>query len=169
MYIQRATLADVPALSKLVNTAYRGEESLKGWASEGNLIDGARIDEDTITGYLNDEDTVILKYTGAAGELQGCVYLENRVDRMYMGMLSVLPHLQDKGIGRQLLFAAEKYAVEQGCSIIEITVISVRHGLIDWYKRRGYHLTGETQPFHPDGKFGVPRMPLELVVLEKQL
>lgn len=169
MYIEKATLDDVPALCRLINTAYRGEESLKGWANEGELIDGVRIDEETLIEYISDSNIVILKYTNPNDEIEACVYLENRVERMYLGMLTVLPTLQDKGLGRQLLFAAEKYAVEQGCTVMEMTVITVRHSLIDWYLRRGYHLTGRKQPFHDGGKFGVPRQPLELAVLEKAL
>jgi len=169
MYIEKATLDDVPALCLLINTAYRGKESLKGWASEGELIDGVRIDEETLTGYISDPNIVILKYTNQDGEIEACVYLENRGERMYLGMLTVLPTLQNKGLGRQLLFAAEKHAVEQGCTVVEMTVITVRDTLIEWYQRRGYHLTGEKQPFHPGGKFGVPRQPLELAVLEKTL
>src|ERR1700744_3770107 len=160
MYIERATLDDVPALCALVNASYRGAESLKGWATEGDLIDGARIDEETLAGYIDDPDSTIFKYTNPEGVLEACVYLQVRGKKMYLGMLTVLPHLQDKGIGRQLLYASEKFAVEQGCSVVEMTVVSIRHGLIEWYKRRGYHLTGATQPFHTDGKFGVPKVPL---------
>jgi len=167
MTISKATLNDVPGLALLVNTAYRGKESLKGWATEAHLLDGLRIDEETLTGYFGDENTTILKYENDAGQLEACVYLQIRGDKVYLGMLSVLPHLQDKGIGRQLLEAAEAFAKENSCQAIFMTVISSRRELINWYERRGYKRTGEVLPFHDDEKFGVPREPIELLVLEK--
>ena len=39
-----ATLADAQALAHLVNSAYRGEVSRRGWTTEADLLDGARID-----------------------------------------------------------------------------------------------------------------------------
>jgi len=39
--------------------------------------------------------------------LQGCVYLEKRQDKIYLGMLTVSPLEQAKGIGKQLLIEAE--------------------------------------------------------------
>jgi ribosomal protein S18 acetylase RimI-like enzyme len=81
----------------------------------------------------------------------------------------VSPALQAKGIGKQLLAAAELYASEQGCQAVEMTVISIRHELIAWYNKRGYHSTGISKPFPVDDKFGIPKQPLEFIVLEKKL
>ena len=167
MTISKAILNDVPGLALLVNTAYRGKESQKGWATEAHLLDGLRIDEETLTGYFNDKDTTILKYENKAGQLEACVYLQIRGDKVYLGMLSVLPTLQDKGIGRQLLQACESFAKENNCHAIFMTVISSRHELLNWYERRGYKRTGEVLPFHENEKFGIPREPIELSVLEK--
>jgi len=52
-----------------------------------------------------------------------------------------------------------------------MTVVSVRESLIAWYLRRGYRLTGQTEPFpYDDHRFGTPlRDDLEFVVLEKDL
>jgi hypothetical protein len=52
-----------------------------------------------------------------------------------------------------------------------MTVVNVRDSLIAWYGRRGYALTGETQPFpYGDERFGRPlRGDLQFVVLEKEL
>jgi ribosomal protein S18 acetylase RimI-like enzyme len=169
MTISKATLDDVTALHALVNTAYRGEESLKGWASEANILDGARIDIETLTVYLNDKDITILKCTNDEGEIEACVYLEVKDAQLYLGMLSVLPHLQDKGLGRRLLEAAEQFAQSINKHIIIMTVITTRHQLIDWYVRRGYKRTGEILPFHAEEKFGIPKVPIELEVLEKEL
>jgi hypothetical protein len=37
MTISKATLNDVAELTALVNTAYRGKESLKSWAAEAHI------------------------------------------------------------------------------------------------------------------------------------
>jgi ribosomal protein S18 acetylase RimI-like enzyme len=84
-------------------------------------------------------------------------------------MLTVSPGLQAKGIGKQLLAASEIYAVQQDCSIITMTVISVREELIAWYKRHGYRATGETRPFPKGPEFGIPKQELEFIVLEKHV
>jgi GNAT superfamily N-acetyltransferase len=169
MSITKATLADVAELNVLVNTAYRGPESLRGWATEANLLDGQRIDTDMLTEYINNPNVTILKYTSEAGELEACVYLEDKDDKLYLGMLSVLPHLQDKGLGRKLLIASEDFARSVGKLIITITVITTRVSLIEWYERRGYIRTGEILPFHADEKFGKPKAHIELGVLEKAI
>ena len=85
-------------------------------------------------------------------------------------MLTVRPNLQGKGIGKELLNAAETEAKNQSCTSIFMTVISVRKELIEWYMRHGYQLTGERKPFaFTDPRFGQPKMKLEFVVLEKKL
>lgn len=169
MPISKATLTDVPELDKLVNSAYRGETSKQGWTTEADLLDGLRIDEETLAGYFNDENIIVLKHTNDDGQITGCVYLEIKAPKLYVGMFSVSPLLQGKGVGRALLEAAAQSANELGCDTLTMTVISTRHELIDWYIRRGYHNTGEVLPFHHHVKFGVPRQLIELIVLEKQV
>jgi hypothetical protein len=54
---------------------------------------------------------------------------------------------------------------------MRMRVINVRDTLIAWYERRGYALTGETEPFpYGDDRFGRPlRDDLCFVVLERGL
>jgi ribosomal protein S18 acetylase RimI-like enzyme len=167
MPIAKATLADVPELNTLVNSAYRGEESKKGWTSEADMLDGIRIDETMLRDYFNNDAITILKYTDDNGQLTGTVYLEVKGPKLYLGMFSVSPVLQGKGVGRALLEEAEVLAKQHGCNAITMTVISTRKELIGWYERRGYTFTGEIQPFHDNGRFGVPKQPIELIVMEK--
>ena len=111
----------------------------------------------------------ILKYV-ESGEILACVELKKEGHQLYLGMLTVKPNLQGKGIGKQLLKAAEEEAVKQQCASVFMTVISVRKELIDWYVRNGYQLTGERKPFaFNDPRFGQPKMKLEFVVLEKKM
>jgi ribosomal protein S18 acetylase RimI-like enzyme len=167
--IQTATAPDVPELNKLVNSAYRGESSKKGWASEADLLDGTRIDEAALLDLIGDKNTTILKYT-ENGIILGCVELRKENDNLYLGMLSVQPDLQAKGIGKKLMVAGEEFARREGCKKVSMTVISVREKLIGWYMRHGYRLTGERKPFKmPDERWGIPKQPLEFIVLEKTL
>lgn len=167
--ISKATIDDIPQLLQLVNSAYRGESAKKGWTHEADLIEGEkRIDEKSLQLLLDDPNSVVLKYT-MADRIVGCVYLEKQQQNLYLGMLSVSPEIQAKGIGKKLLNASETYAKEVNCSSIEMTVISVRHELIAWYERNGYLKTGVKKPFHNDGRFGIPRKAIEFVVLEKKI
>jgi ribosomal protein S18 acetylase RimI-like enzyme len=169
MSIAKALLTDIYQMNKLVNSAYRGEDSKKGWTTEADLLDGVRTDEDGLSGLITKPGAVFLKYTRDENILQGCVYLEKQNNKMHLGMLSVLPGEQAKGIGKKLLSEAEKYSTDQQCSIIEITVISVRNELIAWYEKNGYVRTGNSKPFPGDNKFGVPKMPLEFIVMQKKI
>ena len=170
MSINKALVADAGELTTLVNSAYRGPVSQLGWTSEAHLLDGIRIDEETMTENLNASDTTILKYTDKSGKILACVYLQERGNgRLYLGMLSVSPSLQANGIGRQLLHEAEIWATKLACTTIFMTVITTRAELIAWYKRRGYRDTGERLPFHDTKKFGIPKAEIELMVLEKEI
>lgn len=169
MPITKATLTDAAKLTQLVNSAYRGVSSQKGWTSEAHLLGGIRIDEPTMAEYLQNPDITILKYTDDKGQIIGCVYLELKEQRLYLGMLTVSPTLQANGIGRQLLHEAEIVARQLNCGVIFITVITTRHELIKWYERRGYYTTGKIIPFPTDTKFGVPNQVIELEEFEKEV
>jgi ribosomal protein S18 acetylase RimI-like enzyme len=169
MNISEATFTDIPRLVTLINSAYRGEHSKKGWTTEADILGGVRTDTDNLEKMMDKQGAVILKYCDEENVLLGCVYLEKKENHMYLGMLTVSPLEQAKGIGKKLLFVAEKYARDQKCSIVEMTVISIRHELIAWYQKHGYYRTGETKPFPSDEKFGIPKQPLEFIVMQKEV
>jgi ribosomal protein S18 acetylase RimI-like enzyme len=169
MNISKATFTDIPQLVILINSAYRGEHSKKGWTTEADILGGLRTDADSLEKMMDKQGAVILKFCNKENVLQGCVYLEKKENSMYLGMLTVSPLEQAKGIGKKLLFAAEKYACDQKCSIVEMTVISIRHELIAWYQKHGYYRTAETKPFPSDEKFGIPKQPLEFIVMRKEV
>ena len=156
---------DVPALVDLVNKAYRNTDVKAGWTTEAKFFEGARANEESLKHLLNQPHSVILKYA-KDNNIIGCVFLQKQEEKLYLGVLAVAPEFQDKGIGRELLFAAEEYAYKHKCNIITMTVISIRHELVEWYKRRGYYETGDVKPF-PNDKVNRPNRSLELLVLEK--
>ena len=167
--VKKATLADAPAINQLVNSAYRGDASRQGWTTEADLLDGTRIDEAAVAELIAQPNTTVLTYS-EADTILGCVELRSEKSKLYLGMLSVAPNTQGKGIGKKLMAAAEDHARSLGIATIFMTVISVRKELIDWYVRHGYQLTGERKPFVvPDTRWGIPKQQLEFVVLEKKL
>jgi len=169
-YISKAGLPDIAAIEELVNSAYRGDDSKKGWTSEADLIDGSlRTDINSLRKILSRPGATILKYTNDAGEINGCVYLQFETDCLELGMLSVDPTLQASGIGKKLLQAAIAHAKEAGVHKIKFKVISLRSELVAWYQRHGYQFTGEIQPMPPDANFGKPRQPLELATMALEL
>jgi ribosomal protein S18 acetylase RimI-like enzyme len=174
MHLLRAQSADLPDIAALVNAAYRGESARRGWTYESDYIGGQRTDVATLQRDLTARPQALLLLARAAadGDLLGCVWLEPAGgDAWYLGMLTIRPDLQARGLGRALLAAAEAAAAEQGASRMRMTVINIRDTLIAWYERRGYARTGEVQKFpYEDERFGVPeRDDLSFVVLEKSL
>ncbi|MDB5060376.1 MAG: family acetyltransferase [Mucilaginibacter sp.] len=169
MSIIPATLTDVPELTTLINSSYRGESSKKGWTTEANLIDGQRIDNESLTEQMEDPNAVVLKNIDETGKITGCVYLQKRGDKLYLGMLTVSPLLQTNGLGRQLLQAAEDYARSINYHTITMTVITTRTELVSWYERRGYQKNGEVIPLVIPEKFGILKQPLNMFKLEKEV
>jgi predicted N-acetyltransferase YhbS len=166
MTFRIATAADAPALDKLVNSAYRGESSKKGWTTEADLLDGIRTSEATLKKMITRSNAVIL-LAEENNELNGCVYLEQQSDALYLRMLTVKPDLQGKGLGAQLMAASEERARELGCTKIKMTVITVRDELIAYYKRKGFVDIGLREDFPNDPAFGIPKQPLQFMVMEK--
>lgn len=164
-----ATPSDIPEISKLVNSAYRGETSRAGWTTEADFLDGQRTDIEALRDHLQDGTILQLREDG---ELIGCVYLEEaEAGVYYLGMLTVKPHLQAAGLGREILQKGEAYAKAKGARRIHLQVLHVRDTLISWYERRGYKPNGKTEPFHyGDARFGLPLRPdLYFIQFEKPL
>ncbi|MDE3143250.1 MAG: GNAT family N-acetyltransferase [Bacteroidota bacterium] len=164
-----ASLTDIPSLVKLVNSAYRGESSKKGWTTEADLLGGIRVNEKTLTSIFQKPSDIILKCCDADENIIGCVHLQPQHKKIYLGMLTVSPQLQTNGIGKLLLTASENYAKENNFGSIIMTVISIRKELIAWYERRGYVNTGKTKPFPNDPNFGIPKQELKFIVMEKKV
>jgi len=153
-----ATPADVAAIVPLVESAYRGDVSRKGWTTEADLLDGQRTDPVGVAELITKPGSCML-LAERDGALLACANLEKRGDAGYFGMFSVRPDLQGAGIGRTTLAEAERIARDDWhCGEMHMTVISVRDELIAWYERRGYKRTGIYSPFpYGDARFGLPK------------
>lgn len=168
--ISIAIPADIPAITALLNSAYRGESSTKGWTTEAHLIAGnTRTDKNNLQQIMQQPGSILLKYTNELEVIIGCVNLQQHANKIYLGMLSVSPQLQGLGVGKHLLHAAEEYAAYLKCGSIYMSVISVRTDLIPWYQRHGYKDTGERKPFIEDALTGTHLQPLEFLILEKHV
>lgn len=167
--ITKATLQDIPALNTLINSAYRGESSKKGWTTEAHLLEGKRTTEEELTAIFLDPKNTFLKYT-ENDKIIGSVLLIEKEHQLYVGMLTVSPELQNSGIGKKMLAEAEVHAKTLGLSTLSMTVVSVRSELIAWYNRHGYVDTGEREPFPAsDIHINVSDKPLEFIHLEKKI
>jgi ribosomal protein S18 acetylase RimI-like enzyme len=174
MLLHPAVEADYAAIVDLANLAFRGAGSIASWNTEAVFIEGQRLDESLLREDLaaKHEAQLLVYRDDANGPLLGTVWLEKRKDGVWnLGLLTIRPDLQNRQLGRALLAAAEDFAKEHGGRRIRMTVVNVRDSLIAWYERRGYRVTGETQPFpYGDERYGRPlRDDLHFVVLEKDI
>ncbi len=166
--------ADVPRIVALMNRAYRGAGAAAGWSTEAAYLSGDRTTEALLRAdWRAKPGSFFLKWLVSPDDaIQGCVWLEPMAEGVwYLGSLATDVDRQNGGLGRVLLAAAEQWVRERGGTNIRMTVVNVREPLIAWYVRRGYHLTGETEPFpYDDDRFGTPlRDDLAFVVLTKRL
>jgi ribosomal protein S18 acetylase RimI-like enzyme len=172
LVIRRAGPGDLPVLHALVERAYRGERARRGWTHEDDLLEGPRIPADVLEAALADPAQHLL-LAEAGGAAMGCVRVTAEgKGAAYLGLLSVDPERQGRGLGRRLVAAAEKEAARAfGASRMQMTVIRQRPELVAWYERQGYVRTGEEQPYpYEDTRFGRPRGPgLAFLVLAKSL
>jgi GNAT superfamily N-acetyltransferase len=151
--IRHAEDADIDALCALINAAFRVEQP---------FIEGDRINPDGVRTYMQKGKFLLAE--DAAG-LAGCVYVELRGDRGYLGLLGVDPPRQGTGLGRKLMDAAENYLRDAGCRAVDLRIVSARTPLPEFYRHLGYLETG-TASFAPD----VPlKTPCHYILMSKSL
>jgi ribosomal protein S18 acetylase RimI-like enzyme len=168
---RHATASDVDAIVALVESAYRGDSSRKGWTTEADLLDGRRTGADEVLASIERPRSRILLGERDA-VLLACAHVADEDGTGYFGMFSVQPDLQGGGIGKAMLAEAERIARnEWRLPSMRMTVIDLRNELIAFYERRGYRRTGVFKPFpYGDARFGAPRRDdLRFEVLEKAL
>ncbi|MDD1622214.1 MAG: GNAT family N-acetyltransferase [Methylococcaceae bacterium] len=170
LIFSKAEIRHTECLVELINSAYRGEPSKLGWTTEADLLDGRRTDAKEIRDLLADEDSMIMLCQSGA-DLLGSVHLQKTGERVQIGMLAVSPPLQGRGIGKQLLQAAELAAQEAwAVNRFVMSVIPQRRELIAFYERRGYRRTGVSKAFPENPELWAPKVDgLRLELLEKVL
>jgi GNAT superfamily N-acetyltransferase len=132
--IREATAADAAVIARIVNLAYEIERA---------FIDGDRTSEAEVRRHLEHGRFLVLEEDR---EPVGCVYVEEKGERGYLGMLSVLPDRQGGGRGRMLVEAVERACRCAGCRAVDLWIVDLREELFGFYTRLGYEPTGE-KPF----------------------
>lgn len=151
--IRMAVPEDVEPLARLINAAFVVEQP---------FIEGERIDPAGVREYMQKGKFLV---AGDAAGLAGCVYLELRGERGYLGLLGVAPARQGTGLGRKLMDAAENYFRAAGCLAIDLRIISLRTPLTAFYEHMGYSQTG-TAPLPPDAP---AKAPCHFILMSKTL
>ena len=152
--IHIATSGDAPNITAVINTAFRVAEE---FFIDGNRITQAEVEESLAKG--------VFLLAEANGKLNGCVYVELRGERSYLGLLSVDPASQQTGLGSRLMFEAEKYCRERGSQYMDILIVNLREDLPAFYQKRGYVESGTT-PLPEDV---VTKIPCHFINMSKPL
>ena len=121
-----AAAEDVDALARLINAAF---------VVERPIFDGDRVNPERVRHFLDMGRFLVVE---DAGGVAGCVYVERRGDRGYIGLLSVDPACQGSGLGRMLMESAEAYFAEAKCVAVDLRVVSARTPLPSFYRHLGY-------------------------------
>lgn len=151
--IRFASDVDTEALAALINVAFRVELP---------FIEGDRTSPLGVREYMTKGKFLLAEDFGG---LAGCVYVELRGDRGYLGLLGVEPRRQGAGLGRKLMDAAEEFLRDSGCVAVDLRIVSERTSLPAFYRHLGYTEAG-TAPFPHD----VPaKVPCHYILMSKSL
>ena len=129
--VRIADPADAREVTLLINSAFR--------VAENFFVEGDRIELQEVIALLNTGKFLLAE---GEGSLLGCVYVEPRGERAYLGLLSVNPSRQQSGVGSLLMAAAEKYCTGRACRFMDIKLVTLRKERPGFYQRRGYVETG---------------------------
>ncbi len=154
MQLRLAKNQDAEAITTVINSAFNKAEAF--------FIDRDRIDIESVRSLMEKGKFLITENNGV---VTGCVYVELRGERAYLGLLSVEPKLQQAGVGSALMKAAEEHCVQAGCHFMDLRIVNLRTENHAFYSRRGYVETG-TEPFPPEL---TPKLPCHFVNMTKPL
>ena len=134
--IRTAGAADVAGIVALLNAAF---------AMERAFVDKDRTSAPEIERYMTTGAFFVVD--GDPNRLATCMYLEQRNDRLYLGMLAVNPSQQGRGLGKQMITAAERHAASLGCRALDIRIVDLRTELPPFYRALGFVDNG-TEPLN---------------------
>jgi predicted N-acetyltransferase YhbS len=152
--IRVAVSSDAAQITAVINAAFRIAEEF--------FVDGNRIAIEEVQQLFRKG---VFLVAGREDRLRGCVYVEPRGERAYLGLLSVDPAQQQSGLGSRLMTAGEQFCRERGARFMDIYIVNLRTELPAFYQRRGYFENGTT-PFPAD----VPtKQPCHFINMSKPL
>ena len=126
--LERGTSADLPAVVELQSAAYARNRELLG--VEPLPLQVAYED------IFADHEVWLLKTE--AGTIDAALILEVRTDDLLIWSVATKPMAQGRGLGRQLLAAAETRAFQLALKTIRLYTGATLTHLVDWYTRHGF-------------------------------
>jgi N-acetylglutamate synthase-like GNAT family acetyltransferase len=145
--------SEAERIADLVNAAFSVERF---------FIEGNRTNPEQVRALLQTGDFLLVE---AESSLIACVYVEQRGEQGYFGLLAVDPARQGRGWGARLVAAAEAHCRARGCRVMELQIVNVRAELPRFYHALGYRETG-TAPFPAEAQ---AKLPCHFVKMEKAL
>ena len=136
--IRIADSSDDEKITAVINAAFK--------IAEGFFVDGNRITLEEVRQHRSSGAFLVAENDAA---VTGCVYVEPRGERAYLGLLSVNPAVQQGGLGSRLMEAGEDYCRQRGARFMDIYIVNLRTELPAFYEHRGYVENGTT-PFPAD-------------------
>jgi len=152
--IRKATETDAANITAVINRAFGVVENF--------FVDGDRVKVEEVLDSLRTGAFLVAENDG---EMIGCVYVEPRGERAYLGLLSVNADHQQRGIGLQLMRAGEELCAAAGCRFMDIKIVNLRTELPDYYRKSGYVETGSS-PFPAEVE---TKMPCHFIDMSKPL
>lgn len=143
--LRTSTEADISALRKLVNEAYK-ELSDRGWNYTATYQD-----EETTRQRIQKGRAFVLERNQ---EIVATIlfskenYFTNK-NTAYVGQFAVAPEYKKNGFGSILMDYCEALALAENFEGIQLDTAKPATHLVNWYLKRGYVVVGET---HWEGK-----------------
>jgi predicted N-acetyltransferase YhbS len=153
--IRTAGASDIPSITSITNAAFGIE----------GFITGTRTNESSVAEMMQKGKFLVAENSDP--RVVASIYVELRGVRGYFGMLAVDPSRQGAGLGRLMIEAAENYARDHGCNVMDITTLSQRPELPPFYRKFGYIETG-TEEFHPNRPLN-PGVECHCIIMSKPL
>jgi GNAT superfamily N-acetyltransferase len=85
-----------------------------------------------------------------------CVFVNPQGERAHLGLVSVDPAMQGRGLGSRLMAAVEVYCRTAGYCEMELRFINHRTELSRFYQKMGYAETGVTEQLPDQTRVKVP-------------
>lgn len=146
-------------------------QSERSWTTEKAFVDGIRITNEQLSGDLSRSNFKLFVGENEQGLLVACIGLSFDHNSVEIGTFAIDSSVQNLGYGKQMLNYVEAY-VAQSCSEVRdliMYVLDVRSELIAYYQRRGYQITGHTEPYPVNANVGQPLVPIQLIEMKKAI
>ncbi|KAI9498082.1 acyl-CoA N-acyltransferase [Zychaea mexicana] len=154
-YVREVALDDLKhnvSAHAVINGAYRSEG---GWTTEKDLVSGERVTLQDVEDFVRTNgkpNTLLYAFDATPGDSEtvvGTVQIQAMQggQEAELGLFSVSPAYQSRGVGGRLVRAAFERMKDLGFTVAVIHVLETRVELLTWYRKLGFEETGERIPF----------------------